>query len=108
MRCDSKKEISDLSFVRQDDEGFIFYPAVGDDGHQIGEQKGKNHAIELIEFYKSNGFRREILSRMIISLVGLDPTSADLTIEQQTMIGHIKGMVSVAHYYMSEGVKSTT
>ena len=103
-QSNSKNSLESLSFVEKNKSGIIFYPRVRIQGHQYGEVKGRENATELIAFYQENGFQKEVLSRMLVSLIGLDPASDKLTPEQETMIGHIKGISSVAHHYICIGI----
>ena len=95
-----------LSFVSKINgkAGLSYYPSIGQGGSAEGEQKGKENAVELIEFCRKFGFHREVLSKILISMVGIDPVNDDLSMEEQTMIGHIKGMASVIHHYVELGV----
>tara|TARA_R110002049_G_scaffold79344_3_gene202126 strand:- start:2390 stop:2728 length:339 start_codon:yes stop_codon:yes gene_type:complete len=103
-QSNSKNSLESLSFIKKNKSGIVFYPRVSNQGHQYGEQSGKTNAIELIAFYEQNGFQKEVLSRMLVSLIGLDPANDELTPEQETMIGHIKGISSVAHHYICIGI----
>jgi hypothetical protein len=96
-----------LSFItKQEDKlGFSFYPNVTGLGYLEGEEKGAELAQEVIAFYCEHGFDTNVLSKMIVSLSGIDPINDTLTPEQEETIGHITGIMSVAHKYIARGVK---
>lgn len=102
------KGVESLSFVETKVNGRSFYPKICNKGYQHGESIGKDNAVELFDFYQQNGFEKEVLSRMLVSLVGLDPVNDELTPKEETMIGHIKGISSVAHYYIAKGILASS
>jgi hypothetical protein len=99
-------ELKSLCFVinNKGKDGLSFYPPVTERGHQVGETLGRKNGVELINFYKGNGLQRELLSRMLTSLFEVDPINTQLSLKQETQIGHIKGLCSVVHHYISLGI----
>jgi hypothetical protein len=102
----NKGNIQELSFVEVNPKGGLsYYPAKTVLTILDGEDFGRKNTEELVEFYKNNGFQKEIISKMLVSLIGIDPANDELNEEQKAIISNIKGIVSVAHYYLEIGIE---
>ena len=92
-----------LSFVekKKEKDGLNFY---SNKNGSCAVTSGKKNAIELMEFYKGNVCDKEIFSRMLVSLIDIDPVNQTLTKKEESIVGHIKGLCSVMDYHAKRGL----